>query len=338
MEARDRATGDSNKQEREQGAFPEWTGTVNVLGHRRHFQLWVDDHNADRQPDDYADFQEGSQVVTWRQNQPYRQQGRDKGIANQHEGDGGVFEGQRRAPVRVVSNHAAEVNGGHQQHNTDYGDFTHAARTQESHVDPHEQRNRHGGADGEHAPWAFRQCFHHDQGQHRQDDDHNQEATEQGDGAWHAAHLFFDHLTQRRAVTAGRDKQHHKVLHRTRQHHARQQPQRTRQIAHLRSQHRADQRASACDGGKVVTKQHVAVGWHVVQAVIVNDRRGGTRRVELHDLLRDIETVVAVRHQIDRHRGHDDPQGTDVLAAAQGNHGKTTGTEDPEQQPGNVLK
>ena len=215
-----------------------------------------------------------------------------------------------------MRNHAAEVDGGNQQHDTDDRHLANAARAQEAHVNAHEQRNRYGRADGEDPPRTFGQRFHHDQGQHRQDDDHDQEAAEQGDGARHAAHLLFDHLAQRRTVTARGDKQHHKVLHRSRQHHARQQPERTRQVAHLRSQHRTDQRTRACNGGEVVTKQHVTVGWHVVQAVVVNDRRGGARRVELHDLLRDVQAVVAISHKIDGNRRDHDPQGADVLAPA----------------------
>ena len=59
MEAGDRAAGDGDEQEREQGAFPHRAGAVDELGDRRHFQLRVEDHDADRQPDDHADFQEG---------------------------------------------------------------------------------------------------------------------------------------------------------------------------------------------------------------------------------------------------------------------------------------
>ena len=119
MEAGDRAAGDSDKQEREQRAFPQRTGTVNVLGHRRHFQVRVEDNDTQRQADDHANFQEGRQVVARRQNQPYRQQRGDERVANQGKGNGGVFKGQRRAPVRVVGNDAAEPDGRHQQHDTD---------------------------------------------------------------------------------------------------------------------------------------------------------------------------------------------------------------------------
>lgn len=119
VEAGDRTAGDGDEQEREQRAFPHRAGAVDELGHRRHFQLGIEDHDADRQPDDHADFQEGGQVVARRQDQPHRQQSGDERVADQREGDGGVFKGQRRAPVRVVRHHAAEPDGGHQQHDAD---------------------------------------------------------------------------------------------------------------------------------------------------------------------------------------------------------------------------
>ncbi|VFS82321.1 Uncharacterised protein [Salmonella enterica subsp. enterica] len=162
VEARDGATGDGDEQEREQSAFPQRAGTVDILRQRRHFQFWVEDHNPQRQTDDHADFQEGSEIVARGEDQPYRQQRGNKGVADQREGNGGVFKGQRRAPVRVVGNHAAEVNRRHQQHDTNNGDFAYASRTQEAHVDAHKQRNRHRGADGEDAPRAFGQRFNHD--------------------------------------------------------------------------------------------------------------------------------------------------------------------------------
>ena len=144
VEARYRTTRDGDEQEREQSAFPQRASTINVLGHRRHFQFRVENNNPHRQTDDNADFQEGSQIVARGKDQPYRQQRGDKRVTDQGEGNGGVFKGQRRAPVRVVRNHAAEVDRSYQQHNTNHRHFAHASRSQESHVDPHEQRDRYG--------------------------------------------------------------------------------------------------------------------------------------------------------------------------------------------------
>ena len=54
-----------------------------------------------RQADDRADLEEGRQVITRCQQQPHRQHRSDKAIADQHPGDLGAGEGERRAPGRV---------------------------------------------------------------------------------------------------------------------------------------------------------------------------------------------------------------------------------------------
>ncbi|VTP65039.1 Uncharacterised protein [Leclercia adecarboxylata] len=60
-------------------------------------------------------------------------------------------------------------------------------------------------------------------------------------------------------VAAGGDEQHHKVLHRPRQHHPGEDPDHPREIAHLRGQHRPHQRPGPGDGGKMVTKEYFFV-------------------------------------------------------------------------------
>ena len=149
--------------------------------------------------------------------------------------------------------------------------------------------------------------------------------------------ISFDDLTERGAVAARGDEQHHKVLHRPRQHHAAQQPQCAGQVADLRGQHRPHQRPGAGDGGEVVAEQHVLVGRHVVQAVVVDHRRSGAAGVQLHHLGGDVQAVVAVGHQIHRHRSDDDPQRADVFAAAQRHHAEAGCAEYPQQHPRNVL-
>src|SRR3712207_8625207 len=48
---------------------------------------------------------------------------------------------------------------------------------------------------------------------------------------------------------------------------------------------------------EVVAEQHVAVGRHVVEAVVVPDRRGRPGGVELQDPPGDVEAVEAIRDQ-----------------------------------------
>jgi hypothetical protein len=67
----------------------------------------------------------------------------------------------------------------------------------------------------------------------------------------------------------------------------------------------------------VVAEQHVLVGGHVVQAIVVELRRGGAGRVELHHLGGDEQAVVAVGDQIDGDRRDDNPERVDGFAAAQ---------------------
>jgi hypothetical protein len=132
-----------------------------------------------------------------------------------------------------------------------------------------------------------------------------------------AAHFRFDQIAQRAAIAAGGDKQHHEILHRAGKHHASQNPQHAGQIAQLSRQHRAHQRAGAGNGGKVVAEQHVFIGGHVVQAIIVHNRRGGAIGVQLHHRAGDKQAIVAVGNQINRDGGHHNPQGIDGFAAMQ---------------------
>ena len=59
MKTRYRATGDSNKQEGEHVAGPNGASAINKFGNGWHFELGCNKHNAQRERDDGANFQEG---------------------------------------------------------------------------------------------------------------------------------------------------------------------------------------------------------------------------------------------------------------------------------------
>ena len=101
------------------------------------------------------------------------------------------------------------------------------------------------------------------------------------------AHFRPDHVAERAAVAAGRDEEHDEILHRAGEDHADQQPQHAGQIAHLRREHRADQRAGAGDGREMVAEQHPFVGGHVIEPVIAAHRRRDARIVEAERLFGD---------------------------------------------------
>ncbi|MCY1402099.1 hypothetical protein D9M71_172310 [compost metagenome] len=337
VEAGHGATGNGDEQEREQAALPHRAGAVGELGQRRHFQLRRDDHDADGQGNDGADLQEGRQVVTRRQQQPYRQHRGDGAVGDQHPGDLYAGEGEVRRPFRARGDLPAQPDGAEQQRHADHRDLADAAGADVAHVQAHEDRDRDGRHYGEHAPRALGQGFHHDQRQHREDDHHDHEGAEQGDGPRHLAHFLAHQFAQRTAVAAGGDEQDHEVLHRTGQHHAGDKPERAGQVAHLRGEYRAHQRAGAGDGGEVVTEEHVLVGRHVVQAIVVDDRGRGPVGVQLHHLGGDEQAVIAVGDQIDGDCRDDDPQGVDGFAAAQCHDSQGKCTHQRHHQPGEVT-
>ena len=127
------------------------------------------------------------------------------------------------------------------------------------------------------------------------------------DHAGHVAQFGFDEFAQRAAIAPRRDEQHHEILHRTGKHHAGEDPQHSGQVAHLRGQHRTDQRTRAGDRGEVMAEQNVLVGRHVVETVVASDSRRHAAGVKLHHARGDEQAVVAVGNQVDRNCGNHDP-------------------------------
>ncbi|MNQ82962.1 hypothetical protein D3C85_980310 [compost metagenome] len=338
VEAGDGAAGDGDEQEGEQGALPHRPGAVDELGQRRHLQLRHGDQDTDGQGDDGADLEEGRQVVTRCQDQPHRQHRGDEAVADQHPGDLHAGEGEGRAPDRIGGDQATCPDGGQQQRHAHHRDFADAPRADIAHVDAHQHRDGEGRHHSEHAPGALGQGFHHDQREHREDDDHDQEGAEQRDGARHLAHFLAHQLAQRASVTAAGNEQHDEVLHRPGKDHAGDQPERAGQVAHLRGEHRAHQRAGAGDGGEVVSEENVLVGRHIVQAIVMDDRRRCPGGVQLHHPGGNEQAVVSVGDQVEGDGGYHYPQGVDRFAAAQGDDTQGTGADHGQHCPGQVTQ
>ncbi|MND90784.1 hypothetical protein D3C80_828780 [compost metagenome] len=115
MEARYRATGDGDKQEREHVTGPDRAGAVNKFGQRRHGQRRAHDQNTNRQADNCADFEEGREIIAWCQQQPDRQNRRHKTIAHQHPGQLYASKVKIRRPGWALCHPAARNNRKHQE-------------------------------------------------------------------------------------------------------------------------------------------------------------------------------------------------------------------------------
>ncbi len=337
VEARHRAAGDGDEEEREQAARPHRAVALRELRDGRHLQRGRHHHDADGQRHDGADLQEGGEVVARCEQQPHRQRGGHETVADQHPGERGARESKHRPPGGVRGHGLPAEDRGHQQHEADDGHLGDAARAQEAQVHAHEKRHGNGRRHGERAPGRFGQRLDHDQRQHGQDDDHDHEGAEERDQPRHGAHLLLDEVAQRAAIAPRGDEEHDEILHRAREHHARQQPQQAGHVAHLRSQHRAHQRPCARDGGEMVAEQHVLVGGHVVQPVVVAPGRRGAPGIQPQHALGDEQAVVAVGDQIDADRRDDDPERADGLAARQRDGAERPGAEHGDAEPHQVA-
>ena len=158
------------------------------------------------------------------------------------------------------------ANGGHLQYLAD---------TQEAEVEAHQDGKRHGQGGGDHAPRALGQGVVDDQGETGDKDDQNAQDGEHSDGTGGTADFLTHHLGQGLAVASHGREQNDEVLHGTAQHRADQDPQRARQIAELRGQHRTDERAGTADRGEVVPEEHELVGLDEIAAVVVHLGRRG---------------------------------------------------------------
>ncbi|KAG5722315.1 hypothetical protein E4T56_gene9364, partial [Termitomyces sp. T112] len=307
VETRHRPAGDGDEEKRKQSARPHRPAARHELRQRGHFQRRGHDQNADGQRDDRADLQEGRKIIARRQQEPDRQQRGHRAIDDQDPADLDRRIGERRQ----------------QAHEAQQRNLAHAPRTEPARIGPHRQRQRHCGRYGEHAPWAFRQGFHHDQRQHRQDDHHDHEGAEQRDAARHLAHFHADDLAQGFAAAPHRDAQHEEILHRARQHHAKDDPERSGQIAHLRRQHRPDQRPGPGNRGKMVAKQDIAIRRHIIQPIGHRVRRSGPRRIEAHHPRPDKPRIEAIGGQKAPQRSHHQPERIDRLAMVQRHFGQS---------------
>ena len=276
------------------------------------------DQDRDREQHHRADLQEGRQVIPGREQQPHRQYGGDESVADQQPRERGVAQRERRPPDRVDGDAAADPDREQQQDQSEQRDLEDAARAEHPQVDAHHDRDRNGHRDGESAPGTLRKRSHDDQRQHGEQDHHDHQDPDHRDHAGGCAHLAADHLAERPTVAPGREEEHEHVLDGAREHDADDDPERARQVAHLRREHRPDQRAGAGDRREVMPEQDAAFGGHEVETVVAPP--GGCRpaTVDAERVHRDVARVEAERDQIDRDRCGHQPKRADGLAAPQG--------------------
>jgi hypothetical protein len=177
--------------------------------------------------------------------------------------------------------------------------------------------------------------------QHREQDHHDQQHAHQRNAPRHWPHLRAHQIAKRPAIASGRQKQNGHVLNRPGKHDAGQDPQRARQIPHLSGEDRSDERSRAGNGSEVMAEQHVAVGRHIIEGIIVSISRGLSSGIDAQHLAGDEQGIEAKGDEVNAKGGDDQPCGADGLAAVQRNDTKRDraqgGNPRPEQLGLNAI-
>ena len=192
---------------------------------------------------------------------------------------------------------------------------------QEAQVDAHEQGDRDGHADREDAPRALAQGVDDDQGEDRDDDDHDSSVAIRAAVPPIDAEFLAGHLAQRAAAAAHGEEQHQVVLDGAGEDDADDDPDGAGQVAHLRGEDRARpagrRRRWRRSGGRRGRGGPSArsPGRSPCTRPGVARRSSGWVMLLLDDL-----GVEAVGDQVGADRGEDEPDRVDRLAADDGEH------------------
>ena len=133
--------------------------------------------------------------------------------------------------------------------------------------------------------------------------------------AFPRADFFLQHLTQCLAAAPDRREKDNHIVHASAQRCADQDPERTRQKSKLRCQHRPHQRPRTSDRCKMMPENHPTIRWHIILAIVLQDRRRGSFVIEHQYFCSEPFAVKTVADAKRAKARHNDPKGTDLLAA-----------------------
>ena len=256
-----------------------------------------------------------------------------KTVADDEPGQGQAFVVEQRAQASVVVDPAAARHRQQQQRQAEQRAFQHPAGPDVAHVQADQHGDGNGGGDGRGRPRAVLHGVDHHQSEHGDEDHHDHQRADQRGDAADRAEFVARHLAQAAAVAPGGEEHDGHVLHAAAQHRADQNPQRARQVAELRRQRRADQRAGAGDGGEVVAEHDPFVGGHEVAPVVEALRRRGAGLVQHQHPGGNPGGVKAVGQGVDAGGGGDQPDGVDRLAAVEGDAAQGRSAEYGDGKP-----
>ena len=294
VEARERAAGDGDEDERDHRAAHDGAAALGELGERGHVEIGHDEHDAERQRADGADLEEGGQVVAGQEQQPHRQDRGDEAVHRNQDGHGLLVDVQPAEDIGMRRHVGPGQDAQAEQRHADDRRAEHVALAPYLHVQAHDHGDRNGRRHGVGGPQAVVHGVDHRDGQARQRQQQNGEYGPRRHAAGRLVDFLRGDVGEALSPVAHRGEQHDHVVHAAREHAADENPQQAGHVAELGRQHGAEQGARRGDGGEVVAEQDVLVGVHVVVPVGVLDGGRRPRVVQVQDLVGDEQTVKPV--------------------------------------------
>ena len=294
MEARKRAAGDGDEEERNNRTADDRAAAVDEFRNGRHVERGHHEGDADGQRADRADLQEGGEVVARQQQEPHRQNRSEETVSRDDEAHLRLIDVEPSEVLGVRGNPRARKDAEEEQYDAHDGRAAHVALTPNLHVKPHQNGDRNRAEDGVGRPERIVHRVDDSNRKTCQREQQNGQHSPRSNAARSGVNFLRSDVGQRLPAVANRAEKHDHVVHAASEHAANQDPEQTRQIAELRCQHRTEQRTGSRNGGKVMPEEHVFISGDVVFAVLKAVCRGFARRIDVEHLLRHPQTVETV--------------------------------------------
>ena len=311
VEARERAAGDRDEDERNDGTAHDRAAAVDEVREGRHLEVRHHEGDADGEGADRADLEEGGEVVARQQQEPHGKNGGEEAVDRDEDAHRLAVDVEPAEVFGMGGDPRTGKDAEEEEHDADDRRADHVALAPDLHVEAHQNGDGNRRGDRVGRPERVVHGVDHGDREARERQDQNREDGPRGDEARRPVDLLRRDVGERAAAVAHGAEEHDHVVHAACEHAADQNPEQARHVAELRCENWAEKRAGCRNGCEMVAKEHVLVGRDIVLPVAVLDGRRLAGFIEAEDLGRNEETVEAVSNGKDTERGKDDCQCVD---------------------------
>ena len=142
MEARKRAAGDRNEDERNHGAAHDRTAARNEVRKGGHLEIRHHEGNADRKRGDRADLEERREIVARQEQEPHREHRREEAVDRNKEAHRRTIDVEPAEVFRMSGNPRARKDAEEKKNDADQRCALHVALAPDLHVKAHDDRDR----------------------------------------------------------------------------------------------------------------------------------------------------------------------------------------------------